>query len=173
VIVVISIAALSTDCMQYLINSIAVYHCQQAATTAMQGNNRTQELVLTGSAIIDVKQRHEVWIQGALYDVSKSWISGGVQHLIVYHDESEESVIEKIGSLIAATTMTVYDGATHQLTHEGSHRIIHPKTTPPVRYHQVFARQGINRNFETQYRVPMLLKGTLNTPDRPPQILLA
>ena len=102
--------------LYYFIFDIAEMEIHQSSKIETAENIHTQTVSMSLSEFKAQKDKDEIWVDGALYDVKDYTISGNQVFITVFHDTNEESMLNSLTENIESGSSVLPDHAQHQFS---------------------------------------------------------
>ena len=111
-VIVMLMLLLSVQGIYYVVFDVAQVHFKTESRQYISENKSLGVITLSLEAFNQKQDKNEIWVNGALYDVSHYRKMGDSVQVTVYHDKDEEGWIENISSIFEGsdTQFTPFHG---------------------------------------------------------------
>lgn len=97
--IIMLVLLMSVQGIYYVVFDMAQVHFKTESGKCISENKTLGVITLSLKAFSRRQDKDEIWVNGALYDVSRYRIAGDSVHVTVYHDKDEEGWIENLSSI--------------------------------------------------------------------------
>lgn len=98
----------------YIVFDLAQVHYKVASSQSLSDNKQTDVVTVPLKVFSERPDEHEIWIDGALYDIGAYRVSGNDVRITVFHDKGEEALLHGIAAIFESSD-------THYCDFHGNH----------------------------------------------------